>query len=69
MGWEDDFGWRWEAGEAKARPAAVTADHTRMAVTTLLLGLALVFVVGFAPLPAIHNAAHDGRHAAAFPCH
>ena len=60
---------RREADKAKARLAPTTADHTRSAVAALLLGLALIFVVGFAPLSAIHNAAHDARHAAAFPCH
>jgi cobalt transporter subunit CbtB len=60
---------RREAGNEKTRPAPATADHTRSAVAALLLGLALIFVVGIAPLSAIHNAAHDARHAAAFPCH
>ena len=35
----------------------------------LLLGAALLFLAGFAPMPAVHNAAHDTRHSAAFPCH
>jgi cobalt transporter subunit CbtB len=33
------------------------------------LGLLLVYVSGFAQLDALHNAAHDARHSAAFPCH
>lgn len=33
------------------------------------LGLALLYAAGFAEMPVLHNAAHDGRHAAAFPCH
>jgi cobalt transporter subunit CbtB len=36
---------------------------------SLLVGLGLVYFVGFAPLMAVHNAAHDTRHASAFPCH
>jgi cobalt transporter subunit CbtB len=36
---------------------------------SLIVGLALVYFVGFAPLMAVHNAAHDTRHASAFPCH
>ena len=32
-------------------------------------GCLLLFVVGFMPTSAVHNAAHDTRHAAAFPCH
>ena len=39
------------------------------ALSAMLLGLTLVLVVGFAPVPEIHNAAHDTRHTAAFPCH
>jgi len=35
----------------------------------LLLGVFILYGVGFAPVEAIHNAAHDGRHAFAFPCH
>ena len=39
-------------------------------VTVLaLLGVFLVFGVGFAEPQAIHNAAHDARHAFSFPCH
>ncbi len=39
------------------------------ALSAMLAGLALVLLVGFAPSPAVHNAAHDTRHTAAFPCH
>lgn len=34
-----------------------------------LFGLVLIWGVGFAQPSAIHNAAHDARHAIAFPCH
>lgn len=33
----------------------------------LVLGIAMLFVVGF--MNVAHNAAHDTRHAVAFPCH
>lgn len=33
------------------------------------LGLVLVLGTGLAPSQLVHNAAHDARHAAAFPCH
>jgi cobalt transporter subunit CbtB len=36
---------------------------------TLFIGLALVGGVGFASDMAIHNGAHDTRHALGFPCH
>lgn len=37
----------------------------------LLLGLVIIFGVGFAQGDGgvIHNAAHDTRHAMIFPCH
>jgi cobalt transporter subunit CbtB len=39
------------------------------AFSAMVFGLMLVLLVGFAPVPAVHNAAHDTRHTAAFPCH
>jgi cobalt transporter subunit CbtB len=33
------------------------------------LGTALLAGVGFAQVEAVHNAAHDTRHSAGFPCH
>ena len=33
------------------------------------LGLTVIFAVGLLPMDAAHNAAHDTRHSAAFPCH
>ena len=39
------------------------------ALAAILLGLMLLFGTGFAGSQAIHNAAHDARHAFAFPCH
>ena len=38
-------------------------------VLALVIGLALVGGVGFASDMAIHNGAHDTRHALGFPCH
>jgi cobalt transporter subunit CbtB len=35
----------------------------------LTFGILILYVVGFAPLQAAHNAAHDVRHSMAFPCH
>jgi cobalt transporter subunit CbtB len=41
------------------------------AVLMLSAGLVLLFAVGFAQGSGnfMHNAAHDTRHAATFPCH
>jgi cobalt transporter subunit CbtB len=39
------------------------------AVVAILLGVFVLFGVGFAGSTTIHNAAHDSRHSFAFPCH
>jgi cobalt transporter subunit CbtB len=44
-------------------------DRVAVGSLALSVGLLLLFFVGFAPISAIHNAAHDTRHSAAFPCH
>ena len=55
------------ASPAATRPeAGISAG---LLSVTLLLGVALVFLTGFAHSETLHNAAHDTRHALAFPCH
>jgi cobalt transporter subunit CbtB len=39
------------------------------ALGVLLIGLVVLYAVGFSTLPRVHNAAHDARHANGFPCH
>jgi cobalt transporter subunit CbtB len=39
------------------------------ALAAFALGLALLYVVGFAGPQLIHDAAHDTRHSLNFPCH
>ncbi len=34
-----------------------------------LLGAGMVFIAGHAQSSTLHDAAHDVRHAAGFPCH
>lgn len=34
-----------------------------------LIGIFIVGFVGFSHMDVVHNAAHDARHANAFPCH
>lgn len=40
-------------------------------LSAMLLGLAIILGAGFMQDANnyLHNAAHDGRHSAAFPCH
>lgn len=35
----------------------------------MLLGVTIVYLVGFLSVPEVHNATHDTRHATGFPCH
>lgn len=51
---------------------AVTVRSNVKAFSLLTLGILgslLVGGVGFADIPAVHEAAHDARHALSFPCH
>jgi cobalt transporter subunit CbtB len=54
---------------ASTRAASGAAAVLLPAVLAILLGAILVYGVGFASPMTIHNAAHDARHAFAFPCH
>lgn len=47
----------------------VAANHKFNAFLAAMLGLVIVFGVGFAPSDVVHNAAHDGRHSLSVPCH
>jgi cobalt transporter subunit CbtB len=45
-------------------------SETRVAaVLAALLGLFVLWGVGFSHIPVLYNAAHDTRHSLAFPCH
>lgn len=46
-----------------------TTTRITAALSALLLGGAIVWGALFAPQAAVHNAAHDGRHVVAAPCH
>lgn len=56
-----------------AQPAGANAPTLAQAVgaasAAALLGLVLLWSVGFSHIEAVHNAAHDARHAVGFPCH
>ncbi|WEF34820.1 CbtB domain-containing protein [Pseudoduganella chitinolytica] len=51
-----------------ATPLALK-DKLVPALGAAALGIVLLFGAGFAPMEALHNAAHDSRHSAGFPCH
>lgn len=53
-----------------ARGTAVARSQTvHAAVLAALIGLGIVYLVGFAQPSLLHNATHDSRHSLAFPCH
>ena len=54
---------------ASTKAASGTIAVVIPAVPAILLGAILVYGVGFAGPMTIHTAAHDARHAFAFPCH
>ena len=51
--------------------ARVSSQRITTGVLMLLTGSVLLFAVGYAEGSGnfMHNAAHDSRHAATFPCH
>ena len=57
---------------AHPRIGLQAVTHTKRllpALAAAMLGMAILFGVALANSDTIHNAAHDTRHAAAFPCH
>ncbi len=54
---------------APATEMAAGMSSRLSAVLAIAFGAFLVFGAAFAQPDAIHNAAHDGRHSFAFPCH
>ena len=52
------------------QPRARTATHPLLQLSgAALIGLFVVYGVGFSHSMPVHNAAHDVRHSAVFPCH
>ena len=58
--------------QAKALAATevqATDSATSAIIVAALAGALLLFVSGYAQATILHDAAHDQRHAMAFPCH
>ena len=61
-----------EAVERQAHAGLGTSsrsDALIAAAMAALLGALVIWGVGFSPIAALHNAAHDTRHSISFPCH
>lgn len=54
---------------AQVKTQAQAATNTTPMVFAVFAGLMLLFVSGYAQATVLHDAAHDQRHAMAFPCH
>ena len=52
-----------------SQASQVSAGRLAACAVAFALGVTLVFLVGFAHPMVLHNAAHDSRHALAYPCH
>jgi cobalt transporter subunit CbtB len=52
-----------------AAPSQASTSNSVQLVAAAILGMVVLMGVGFAPMDAAHNAAHDTRHSFAFPCH
>ena len=53
-----------------AAPASSESAQAPLApIVAALAGAVLVYLAGFSTVEALHNGAHDARHAAALPCH
>lgn len=50
-------------------PLSGTSSRILQSAFAAFFGLVIVGFVGFSHLEIVHNAAHDTRHANAFPCH
>jgi cobalt transporter subunit CbtB len=56
--------------DSAAGSGSVPGDSSvRAAIVAAILGAGLIFLAGFAEMPQLHEAAHDARHTANFPCH
>jgi cobalt transporter subunit CbtB len=62
-------GMRAQAGAGSAAAVSSRSERLAAAAIAALLGLGVIWGVGFSHVPAWHNAAHDTRHSMAFPCH
>jgi cobalt transporter subunit CbtB len=54
--------------DSRSAPA-ILRDRLVPALLASALAIVLLYPVAFSPMEALHNAAHDGRHSAGFPCH
>ena len=52
-----------------SQDAVITSTSMLQPLFAIIIGIFIVGFVGFSQIGAVHNAAHDTRHANGFPCH
>ena len=57
------------SGSAVGLPESGVRVEIVSAAGALLLGVLMIFAIGFVGSAVVHGAAHDTRHSMAFPCH
>ncbi len=58
--------------DLNTKPVTLAVSDSNRIIAAMFaaaFGAMLLFGVGFAQSSVLHNAAHDSRHAASFPCH
>jgi len=55
--------------ETSRQHAVIVTANKMPAILAMVFGLFMIMGAGMAQIDAVHNAAHDVRHAFAFPCH
>jgi cobalt transporter subunit CbtB len=58
-----------QVSSAQNVQAQIKVSSLAQTLAAVAFGAVVLFAVGFLPTDAAHNAAHDTRHALAFPCH
>jgi cobalt transporter subunit CbtB len=58
-----------QAGASSVAAVGSRSERLAAAAVAALLGLGVIWGVGFSHVEAWHNAAHDTRHSMEFPCH
>ena len=54
---------------AATAPGAERSKTLLAAALAVMLGMTVLYATGLAQPAALHDAAHDARHAAGLPCH
>lgn len=57
------------SGTARVLTGSLATGKAGTVLSAAFLGVLFVYVAAFSPIQAIHDTAHDTRHAITAPCH